>query len=171
MTSSLTDRIDALEALVSRQADHLAIIQLIASYGPTADSTVDEDATQRLVGLWAEDGSYDITGYGVFSGREVMAPIFRQEHYDLVAGGIGHLMGLPYVVVDGDRATALNHSVVFYKAEDGFFAKRVGMNKWLLSKTAGHWQITSRVNRLLDGSDDGIALAGEISALSKGKIQ
>jgi hypothetical protein len=69
-------------------------------------------------------------------------------HQGLLAEGVAHVMGLPRVTVDGDRAVAVNQSVVHRRGE----VWRVAANRWELVRTPLGWQVASRVNRLLDGS-------------------
>jgi hypothetical protein len=166
MTTDLEKRVARLESEAALWRDELAITRLIASYGPTVDSTVDETATRRVVELWAEDGVYDIAGYGELAGRQAIASVFGQDHYELVGAGIAHLMGVPVVAVSGDTAIALNHSVVFYRGEHGFEPRRVGINRWELARTEGRWSVTRRINRLLDGSEDAIGLAAQIASIA-----
>ena len=124
--------------------DVVAITQLIAAYGPAVD-VGDGDA---VAALFTEDGWYDVAGRR-FEGRPAIAAMVHGGgHQGLIAEGVAHVMGLPHVVVDGDRATAVNQTVV-YRAGSVW---RVAANRWSLVRTAQGWRVASRTNRLLDGS-------------------
>ena len=53
--SDVAGRLARLEQRLGEVEDHLAIMQLIASYGPAVDGM----DGQTLMSLWAADGSYD----------------------------------------------------------------------------------------------------------------
>src|SRR3546814_11964637 len=68
-------------------------------------------------------------------------------------------MGLPLVQVDGERATAFNYSCVFRPdGEERFFPWRVSANRCDLVRTGMGWKIERRVNRLMTGDPDTLAL-------------
>lgn len=56
---------------IGRLEDIEAIRNLIASYGPLADSG---DAA-GVAALWTEDGEYDVGGYGIAKGRMAIAAL------------------------------------------------------------------------------------------------
>jgi hypothetical protein len=144
--------IEDLERRVAELEDRLAILQLVASYGPAVDS-LDRDA---VAALWATDGCYDFGGEPL-EGREAVASLIDLEtHRSYVAGGSSHILSLPRISIDGDRAVAVNYSQVFITDPStpgaGWHAVRSSANRWELVKTAEGWQVTARTNRLLDGS-------------------
>src|SRR3546814_8034479 len=104
---------------------------------------------------WSSDvcssdlGVYDIGGVGERKGQEEIARAFEDRHFAQVPEGVCHVMGLPLVQVDGDRATAFNYSCVFRPdGEERFFPWRVSANRWDLVRTGMGWTIERRVNRL-----------------------
>jgi hypothetical protein len=68
------------------------------------------------------------------------------------------VLGPVAIELDGDRATAIGHSVVFRHTGAGFEAYRVAANRWELARTIEGWKVTRRDNALLDGSDAARAL-------------
>lgn len=122
------------------------IMQLIAAYGPAVDSG-DADAAAAL---FAEDGWYDVAGRR-YEGPAAIADMVRgRDHQGLLERGVAHVQGLPRIDVDGDRAVAVNHSVVLLEGS----VWRVAANRWELSRTPAGWKVTARTNRLLDGSQE-----------------
>lgn len=142
----MTDRLEArLRALEDREA----IRELVARYGPLADSG---DA-EGVAALWAEDGSYSVGGMIDAQGRDAVAGLIRGDtHQQLMAEGCAHMLGPVAIAVDGDRAVAIGHSVVFRRAGPGFEAWRVSANRWELDRAGTGWQVRRRVNAPLDGS-------------------
>lgn len=142
------EKLAALERQVAMMADHLAIIQLVASYGPAVDG-LDRDG---VAALWAEHGSYDF-GSDPLVGRDAVAALIDLDtHRAYVEAGSAHALTLPRVTVDGDRAVAVNYSQVFVKEAVGWRADRTCANRWDLVRTLEGWKVARRVNRLLDGS-------------------
>jgi uncharacterized protein (TIGR02246 family) len=129
------------------------ITQLIAGYGPAVDRG-DGDGTASL---FTEDGWYEVAGMRL-EGREQIAAMVRgAAHQDLLRRGVAHVMGLPHVTVDGDRAVAVNHTVVHLEGR----VWRVAANRWELVRTPEGWLVAGRTNRLLDGSAEARELLGE----------
>jgi hypothetical protein len=156
-------RLAALEAEVARLRDHQEVCRVIASYGPLVDTTSTAQRAAQLACLWHEDGIYDIGAVGAMQGREAIAEVFAQRHFDMVPSGVCHVMGLPHVRIDGDRAVALNYSCVFRpEGEERFYAWRVSANRWELRRVAGIWRIDRRSNRLMNGDPDARALLDDI---------
>jgi hypothetical protein len=60
----------------------------------------------------------------------------------------------PQVVIDGDTATAVAHSLVVRRTGEGYEVWRASANHWALRRTAAGWRITERSNRTLDGSPE-----------------
>lgn len=148
MTETLEHRLQALE-------DREAIRELIASYGPLADSG---DAA-GVAALWAEDGSYGVVGFAAAQGREQVAGLISGEfHQALMQAGCAHLLGPVAITLDGDHATARGHSVVLRHTDTGFEAYRVSANRWELARIEGAWCVTHRENALLDGQEAARAL-------------
>lgn len=143
-----SDRIAALERRLDAAEDELAIIRLVASYGPRVDCGR-PDLAPRLM---ADDGFYDVRG-GRFDRGAFAAMLGGDEHQGLVATGIAHVMGLPWVRVDGDRAVAVNCTQLYRKTGDGYAVFSVAQNVWKLERKADGWKIVERFNRLI-GDDD-----------------
>jgi len=142
-------RLAKLEARVSMLEDHLAILQLVASYGPAVDS-LDRD---KVAELWAKDGSYDFSGGEPLKGRANVADLIDlATHRAYVTAGSAHALSLPRITVRGDRAVAVNYSQVFVKQGDTWRIDRTCANRWDLVRKSKGWQVARRVNRLLDGS-------------------
>ena len=122
------------------------ITQLVAAYGPA----VDAGDAEAVAGLFTEDGWYDVAGRR-YEGRAALSAMVRGDaHQSLLARGVAHLMGLPRVTVDGDRAVAVNHSTVYLEGQ----VWRVAANRWELVRTPDGWRVATRTNRLLDGSTE-----------------
>lgn len=141
--ATLAARLQALE-------DREAIRELVAQYGPLADCG---DA-QALAALWCEDGAYEVVGFATARGHaEIAALIDGPVHRQLMADGCAHVLGPLTVRVDGDRASARGHSVVFRHGAGGFEAYRVSANRWTLVRTGQGWRVAHRANALLDGDE------------------
>ena len=127
-------------------SDVVAVMQVIAAYGPAVDCG-DGDAAAAL---FTEDGWYDVAGRRYEGRSAIAAMVHGRAHQGLLAQGVAHVMGLPRVQVDGDRAVAVNHTVVLRAGE----VWRTAANRWELVRTPAGWQVASRTNRLLDGSPE-----------------
>ena len=147
-----------LEARLQALEDREAIRDLIARYGPLADSG---DAA-GVAALWAKDGSYAVHGFADAVGREAVAGLITGPvHQQLLADGCAHLLGPVAIDLDGDKATARGHSVVLRRTGQGFEVHRVSANRWLLERGAKGWQVARRENALLQGDAAARALLGK----------
>ena len=144
-----------LSKRVRELEDHLAIYQLVASYGPGVDSE-----SGAVVGaLWSEDGSYDPGGVSSYQGRQAVAGLVDGPlHQRYLQAGCAHVLSLPAVSVNGDAAVAVNHSRVYLHEGDHWRLERVSANRWELRRIDGTWQVDRRTNRLLDGAQEARAL-------------
>lgn len=134
------------------------IRNLIARYGPLADSG---DA-QGVAALFAEDGEYDVGGYGVARGRSEIAGLIESDtHRALMASGCAHILSPHHIVIDGNAAVATGYSTVYRKTDSGFEAWRVSANRWELERTARGWLVKGRYNAPLDGTERGRALLAD----------
>ncbi|WP_374527066.1 nuclear transport factor 2 family protein [Novosphingobium sp.] len=148
MAEPLAARLQALE-------DREAIRNLIARYGPLADSG---DAA-GIAALFAEDGIYAVGSMGEAQGREAIAALITGPvHQSLMAAGCAHVLSAPLIELDGSRAAACCHSLVFRHEDGEWTAVRVSANRWLLERGAEGWRVKRRDNALLDGSDAARAL-------------
>jgi hypothetical protein len=149
------DRIAALEARLQAAEDHLAILNLLNSYGPLVDSGSDKLAPQ----LWVEGGGYN---YGLVGGGanrleapEPLGGMYRSEgHMELVNTGCSHLTATPKITVDGDHAQAVGYSFVVLREGERWYLWRAAVNHWTLKRTPAGWRIEERFNRTLDGSPE-----------------
>jgi hypothetical protein len=146
-------RLAALERRLEAAEDELAIIRLVASYGPLVDC----GDTQLAPALFTAEGVYDVSygrmvGHGPFS-----AMLQGKEHQQFLKDGIAHVMGLPWVRVTGDLAIAINATQLYRRDGDGYSIFRVAQNEWKLARTPEGWKITERTNRLI--GPDGAAVS------------
>lgn len=144
---------EELQIRLSLLEDTAAITQLILSYGPSADAGLASFAGQ----LWLEDGTYDWDAAGeAHQGRAGVEAMLKSDgHRGLMARGVAHFGGPPVIDVDGDRATALNYSLIMRNEGDRFYLWRVSGVRWDLERVDSRWRVRCRTNRLLDASGRG----------------
>ncbi|MEU6379144.1 nuclear transport factor 2 family protein [Streptomyces sp. NPDC046909] len=143
--------VEALAARVRALEDQLEITQLVARYGPAVDSGSGEAAAA----LWTEDGTFDVAGHLRMKGRDdIVAMVHGAGHQSLVRAGCAHVLTVPHIVVDGDRATGRSYAlnIRWDPAADGFRVARVSANTWRWVRTEQGWRVEERVNANLDGS-------------------
>ncbi|PWT88159.1 MAG: nuclear transport factor 2 family protein [Proteobacteria bacterium] len=146
----VTARLEMLERRVKHLEDQVAIYQLMASYGPAADS----GSTARAISLWAEDGVYDLHAR-VMTGRAAIARELEGTwHQGLIAQGSGHIVSMPHVVVEGDAAVATCHSRLYRREGDDYRVISCSANRWEFARGRHGWEVTRRVSRRLDGSPE-----------------
>jgi hypothetical protein len=154
---TVEQRLQALERRVNLLEDQIAIYQLMASYGPAADS----GSTQRAIALWAEDGVYDLHSR-IMVGRAAIAEELEGAwHQGLIAQGSGHIVSMPQIVIDGDTAVATCHSRLYRREGDAYRVISLSANRWEFARGEAGWQVTRRVSRRLDGSDASHALLAQ----------
>lgn len=145
----LIEQILALQNRLQALEDRQAIAQLLASYGPAVDS----NRLQAAADLWAEGGQYAVAGFGNHIGRGALLDLLAAPHHQqLLQDGCAHILSAPHIQLCGQRAVAVNYSVVLRHQADGYTPERVAANRWELEKIDGHWQVRCRSNALLDGS-------------------
>ena len=128
------------EARLQALEDREAIRDLIARYGPLADSG---DAA-GVAALWTEDGSYAVHGFADAVGHaEIAALIDGPYHQQLMADGCAHVLGPVAIDLAGDSATARGHSLVLRWTGSQFEVRRVAANRW---------ELVRRENALLQGA-------------------
>jgi hypothetical protein len=151
--SSIEKRLRALE-------DQIAIYQLVCGYGYAVDGL----NAEAVGSLYAPDGIYAVADTGIMAGREAIAAITGwPQHIELVGGGCAHMSTLPYVVIDGDRASATCYTALLKNGDDGFFIFRLSASRLELSrKSEGGWQIDHRQNYLLDGDPRGPSMLARL---------
>ena len=153
------DVLDDLRGRVHRLEDESAITKLVMSYGPAADAGLTAFAGQ----LWLDDGEYDwdADGEPYQGGGAVDAMLQGDGHQGLIARGVAHFAGPLLIDVFGDRATALNYSLIMRREEDRHFLWRVSAVRWELERVGTRWRIRRRTNRLLDQTGAGRELFGK----------
>lgn len=150
MSQDLESRLRAVE-------DRLAIADLIAAYGPAAD-TCDGRA---IADLWTEDGRYIIGGDWVLDGAQGIAALTEfDQHRDYVARGCAHVLSPHRITVEGDSAHAQGYSMVLTHdaARGRWVLARVSANRWHFSRHPEGWRTVTRQADLLDGADRARAL-------------
>jgi hypothetical protein len=157
--NNLEERLAALESEVQQLKDCEAIRQLLARYGPLADTANSAEGRAHMATLFAKDGEYDLGDEWKAQGRKAIGELLNNpDHLSLVANGSAHVMGLPHITLRGDTATALSYSRVYRHENGEFTVWRVSANRWECARIDGQWQVTRRVNRLLDGNEQARAL-------------
>jgi len=148
----LTPEALTLEQRLRRLEDHLEIQQLIAAYGPAADSC-DVDAILRA---WHKDCVYDVGGIDRYEGHARMRQVYTTEfHRQLVRQGSAHAGTPAYIVIEGDRATATHYGTLYTHQDGRFVLVRLIASRWDLQRFDGEgWRVMQRTNRLLDGSEE-----------------
>lgn len=149
----MTDRtteIDQLKRRLDEIESRIEIANRMASYGPLVDANLPAETAQ----LWTADGVYDAE-IDTFEGYDgIVGMVTGTLHQKLLASGGGHFVGVPYIEVRGDHATAIAHALLLVqrREEDDFKVWRVTATRWEWQKIDGAWHVSSRVNRKLDGS-------------------
>jgi transposase len=166
--TTVEETIAELQTEVAKLRDHIAISQVIASYGPLVDTSDGLERSTVLAELWTDDGVYDIGAIGKKVGKREIAENFQFLHFDMVRSGVAHVMGLPFIEVDGDTATALCYSQVMVPENDRWFAWRVSANLWELERTPAGWKVGNRVNRLVRDDGEAYGLQKTIDRLHTG---
>jgi hypothetical protein len=148
-------RLLELETRLRAAEDHLAILNLLNSYGPLVDSGSAEAAAE----LWVPGGGYSFSG-GIAGGGRLEAPdqlvaMYETEgHRGLVSTGVSHFTGTPKITIEGDTASAIGYSFVILKEGERWYVWRAAVNHWTLVRTDAGWRLQERFNRALDGSED-----------------
>jgi hypothetical protein len=146
-------RIDRLEQRISQLEDQIAIYQLLATYGPSADSGSDDVVRD----LYTVDGTYD-SGLEAFAGADAVGDMIASLplHRQVMAEGSSHVVTMPVVRIEGDRAYAVCHGQLqrFDKEADQFRIWRSSGVQLEFLRTPQGWRFARRSNRLLDGSPE-----------------
>ncbi|MFC5748042.1 nuclear transport factor 2 family protein [Actinomadura rugatobispora] len=145
--------VETLMARVRALEDQVEIMQLVAQYGPAVDSGSGDAAAA----LWTEDGAFDAVPHLRMRGRDdIAAMVHGDGHQSLIRNGCGHVLTVPHIVVDGDRATGRSHALnIRWDADaDRFWVARVSANTWRWVRTPQGWRIAERINANLDGAPE-----------------
>jgi len=158
MTATLEARLEQLERRLREVEDRQEIMQLIATYGPAADT-----CTQAAIAdLWTDDGTYTVVGHSTFEGSKHIGTLVEgASHQGYVSAGCSHVMAMPHIVVDGDTAVATGYSQVFVRDGDHWRVARASGNRWELVRTPAGWRVKARYNHLMDGSESSRALMAQ----------
>lgn len=138
--ASLEERVRLLE-------DQLAVLRLIASWGPAAD-TGDGVAAASI---WTDDAVLSAEGSGLQGAEAIKAMIESDGQADLVRRGCAHVQSLPLVRLDGDRATATNYGRVYLHSDDGYDVWRASVNRWEFRRGPDGWRASRRTVHVIDG--------------------
>ena len=152
----LEEKLAALERRIKLLEDQVAIYQLMASYGPAADS----GSTARAISIWAEDGTYDLHARVMTGRAEIAQELEGKWHQGLIAQGSGHIVSMPHVAVDGDTAVATCHSRLYRREGDDYRVISCSANRWEFARGRHGWEVKRRVSRRLDGSQESHELLG-----------
>jgi hypothetical protein len=150
---------EELENRIRQLEDESAIQRLIMSYGPAADAGLTEFAGQ----LWVEDGLYDWDANGEphRGSAGVAAMLQTAGHQQLIGAGVAHFAGPLLIDLDGDRAVALNYSIIMRREDERFYVWRVSAVRWDVERLDETWRVRRRTNRLLDATGAGQELFGQ----------
>lgn len=150
--------VEALAARLQALEDRESIRDLIARYGPAADS----GDSEGVAALFEEAGVYAVGGMGESHGRPAIAALLEGPvHRQLLANGGAHLLGPVAIDLAGDTAMARGLSLVFRWNGTDWDAVRVSANRWQLARGAAGWAVTRRDNALLDGAAAARALLAD----------
>jgi hypothetical protein len=156
----LTPEARSLEERLLRLEDHLEIQQLIAAYGPAADSCNMED----IMRMWHEDCVYDVGGIDLYEGQARLKQAYEIDfHLNIVKQGSAHASTAPHVVIEGDKATATHYGTLFTRQDGKFVLLRLTASRWDLQRFPEEgWRVMRRTNRLLDGSAEARQILTEV---------
>jgi hypothetical protein len=151
-SSALAARLDALELRVRELEDERELRDVLTRYSFGADVF----RGPQWVGLFTEDGSYDLGSQNVeggFSGR-FTGP---EELLGLItgpgmppAGRAQHFHGPMTFDISGDTASAQTYSITYQLDEqDRCEVYCLGFSRWAFRREAGRWHIAARHRREL----------------------
>ena len=140
------DQIKALETRLRALEAKEEIRELFNRYAFTAD-TGDAKGWSEV---WAEDAVYESSAVTI-RGREAFFKSAADPNgthlKDIVGKGSLHTTGPLTIRVDGSRAWAEGHTLVWVRQEQGYEIFALSYSHWDLRKTAGRWEIKRRVSR------------------------
>ncbi|MGW1215955.1 nuclear transport factor 2 family protein [Streptomyces sp. NPDC002499] len=147
----LRSTVEELTARVRALEDQTEIAQLVARYGPAVDSGSGEAAAE----LWTRDGVFAVVGHFTMRGHEdISGMVHGTGHQHLIRNGAAHVLTVPHIQIDGDRATGRGYAlnIRWDPDADRFRVARVSANTWRWARTADGWRVVERVNANLDGT-------------------
>lgn len=127
-------------------SDYEQIVNAIVSYGIYVD-ICDYEA---VANLWLDDGEYTVMGVGRWVGHDELKEMVKSEmHQEYVRNGCIHFMGQPHVKIEGNKALAINNTLLIKNSPEGFIIDRASNNLWDFRKTDSGWKILRRENTLI----------------------
>ncbi|MCE4267524.1 nuclear transport factor 2 family protein [Rhodococcus globerulus] len=161
---ALLARLELLEGRVGELEDHRDITQLIAFIGPACDSGAADAFADRFL----PDGVYNVGARAFVGSDQVRKVVAEGRHLEYMAAGCAHLMTPPHIEVDGDRAVAVNYTVLaIHSTETELWEpRRVSANRWMLRRVDGAWKVQDRSIDVLDGSASARELLGAVLGAS-----
>lgn len=141
----------SFEARLQRIEDMFGIYNLISGYAPAVDSRSNLEAAQ----LWTEDGIYSLSGIGHYEGHAGIKSMLDGEVNQLVmSNGGAHVLSLPYVILDQDKAVATNTGRIYFREGDRHTGYRVVASRWECVRTSEGWRVKKRYNELYTGENE-----------------
>lgn len=162
----LKDELAALKARVQQLEDHRDVTQLAAQYGPSVDS----GSAEETASIWTDNGTFAVVGgeltFTMKGQGDIKCMVDGAGHQGLINNGCAHVLTVPHVVIDGDRATGRSYAlnIRWDPDADRFWVARVSANKWHWARTASGWKVVERINSNLDGAEASRALLAPQSA-------
>ncbi|KAF1003431.1 MAG: hypothetical protein GAK28_04716 [Luteibacter sp.] len=153
-----------LERRLKAVEDKFAILELIASHPPSAD-TGSSDYTRSV---YTQDSVFDRGAQldGASGSEAIAAFIERPEHHAAIHGGLAHVGGLPLIDVRGDTAVVTSYLLIIHLdaegprrelpnhgVSSGYRIHRTVVNRWELERHDGRWMIARRTLLPVDGSE------------------
>jgi len=165
---SMESRVAALEERLRESEDRLRLLEdereireLLAAYGFTVDSCLDD----AYVDLFTSDGVMDLSigGTGAYAsavrweGTEGIRGFISDpagNHDPRYYGKVLHLQGNNLVIrVTGDEAVANSYSVVLFVTDAETVIRTAGANEWAFRREHGRWRYLRRTRREVGSSE------------------
>jgi len=151
---ALKNELATLKARLQTLEDHIEISNMVASYGPAADS----GSAQAVADLFTADGLYAIVDadkpYPMKGHDEIAQMVQDSGHQGLIHNGCGHFVLPPTVEVNGDEAQGRGYALNIRWDPEAkrWWIARLSANTWTWTRTKDGWRIVERLNAKLDGS-------------------
>lgn len=136
------------EARLRTLEDREAIRDLIARYGPLADS----GQAAAVARLWCDDGVYAVGGMAEAKGHAAISALIEGHvHQKLMTDGCAHFLGPVAIELTDDSAIVIGYSLVLRQGDKGIEPWRMSSNRWTLRRTPEGWRVARRDNAPLNG--------------------
>lgn len=160
---------DDIESRLRAIEDKFAILELIASHPPSADT----GAADYTMSVYRDDGVFDRGASldGAKGASAVAAFIQRPEHDAAIRGGLAHFAGLPLIDLRGDTAVVTSYLMIVHLdasgeprslpnhgVSSGYRIHRAVVNRWELERHDGRWMIARRTLLPVDGTHEPLEL-------------